>query len=324
MPARVAESDGADADTRSGVDAHGGVLRSCCAPSVKHATPFAATTAPGADGRDPVPTIALPGGTFLMGTDRHDGYPEDREGPVREVDVEPFEVDATAVTIDRFARFVDRTGYVTDAERYGWSFVFAGFLGDDAQPTRGVVDAPWWRQVHGADWRRPEGPRSEVEDRGNHPVTHVSWRDAAAYARWAGKRLPTEAEWEYAARGGLVQQRFPWGDELEPAGEHRMNVWQGDFPTHNTRADGYAGTAPVRSYLPNAFGLFEMTGNVWEWTAGWYDGAGGLRAMRGGSYLCHASYCNRYRVDARSGNTEDSSTGNIGFRCVRSLQEVTT
>jgi formylglycine-generating enzyme required for sulfatase activity len=161
-----------------------------------------------------------------------------------------------------------------------------------------------------------------VDGRGDHPVVHVSWSDASAYARWAGKRLPTEAEWEYAARGGLVQRRFPWGDELEPGGEHRMNVWQGVFPGVNTTDDGHAGTAPVRSYPPNAFGLFEMTGNVWEWTTGWYDEAGGVRTMRGGSYLCHASYCNRYRVDARSGNTADSSTGNLGFRCVRTAEAV--
>jgi sulfatase modifying factor 1 len=174
--------------------------------------------------------------------------------------------------------------------------------------------------VYGADWRHPEGPWSDIDGRRDHPVTHVSWDDASAYARWTGKRLPTEAEWEYAARSGLVQRRFPWGDELEPNGEHRMNVWQGVFPSLNTLADGYAGTAPVRSYPANGFGLFEMTGNVWEWTTGRYDRAGGIRTMRGGSYLCHASYCNRYRVDARSGNAADSSTGNLGFRCVRSEQ----
>jgi formylglycine-generating enzyme required for sulfatase activity len=266
--------------------------------------------------------VTLPGGAFLMGTDRDDGYPEDSEGPVRDVRVGAFEIDATAVTNDAFARFAGATGYLTDAERFGWSFVFAGFLPDGAAPTRGVAAAPWWRQVHSADWRHPEGPWSSVDGRGDHPVVHVSWSDASAYARWASKRLPTEAEWEYAARGGLVQRRFPWGDELEPGGEHRMNVWQGVFPGVNTTDDGHAGTAPVRSYPPNAFGLFEMTGNVWEWTTGWYDEAGGVRTMRGGSYLCHASYCNRYRVDARSGNTADSSTGNLGFRCVRTAEAV--
>ena len=262
--------------------------------------------------------VALSGGTFLMGTDREDGYPEDSEGPVREVSVAPFEIDATAVTNDAFGRFAGATGYLTHAERFGWSFVFAGFLSDGAQPTRGVAAAPWWRQVYGADWRHPEGHGSNVGDRGAHPVVHVSWSDASAYAQWAGKRLPSEAEWEYAARGGLVQRRFPWGDELEPGGQHRMNVWQGVFPSRNTLEDGYAGTAPVRSYPPNGFALFEMTGNVWEWTTGWYGRVAEVRTMRGGSYLCHASYCNRYRVDARSGNTADSSTGNLGFRCVRS------
>jgi formylglycine-generating enzyme required for sulfatase activity len=262
--------------------------------------------------------IALAGGQFLMGNDRDYAYAEDREGPVREVVVEPLEMDETAVTNERFASFVAASGHVTDAERFGWSFVFAGFLPNDAPATRGVAAAPWWRQVYGADWRHPEGPASNLEARGEHPVTHVSWRDASAYAAWTGKRLPTEAEWEYGARGGLVQKRFPWGDELEPEGQHRMNVGQGTFPRRNTMDDGYAGTAPVRSYPPNGFGLFEMTGNVWEWTTGSYDPSGKLLTMRGGSYLCHASYCNRYRVDARSGSTADSSTGNLGFRCVRS------
>jgi sulfatase modifying factor 1 len=252
-----------------------------------------------------------------MGTNRNYAYLEDHEGPVREVVVAPFEIDETTVTTSAFSRFVEATGHVTDAQRFGWSFVFAGFLPDEAEPTRGVASAPWWRQVYGADWSHPEGPGSNIDARADHPVTHVSWSDASAYAAWAGKRLPTEAEWEYAARGGLVQQRFPWGDEREPDGEHRMNVWQGDFPSLNTLDDGYAGTAPVRSYPPNGFGLYEMTGNVWEWTKSPFDATGETRTMRGGSYLCHESYCNRYRVDARSANTPDSSTGNLGFRCVR-------
>ncbi len=259
-----------------------------------------------------------------MGTDRGYGDPDDREGPAHLATIAPFEIDVTTVTNQAFAAFVEATDHRTDAERFGWSFVFAGFLPDDAPLTAAVSDAPWWRQVFGADWRHPEGPWSRADERGTHPVTHVSWRDALAYAAWAGKRLPTEAEWEYAARGGLVQQRFPWGDELEPGGEHRMNVWQGTFPSHDTRADGYSGTAPVRSFPPNAFGLFEMTGNVWEWTADAFGPNAQARAMRGGSYLCHDSYCNRYRVDARSSNTPDSSTGNLGFRCVRSIQQEAT
>ncbi len=274
----------------------------------------AGTAAPAAPSASPM--VDLPGGAFLMGHDRPDGYPEDAEGPARGVTVAPFAIHPVAVTNGAFAEFVESTGHVTDAERFGWSFVFAGFLPDDAPPTRGVAGAEWWRQVFGADWRHPQGPWSDLDGRETHPVVHVSWWDADAFARWAGKRLPTEAEWEYAARGGLVQQRFPWGDELEPGGEQRMNVWQGTFPRVNTLEDGYAGTAPVRSYAPNGYGLYEMTGNVWEWTASWFDPSRQARVMRGGSYLCHASYCNRYRVDSRSSNSPDSSTGNLGFRCV--------
>ena len=174
----------------------------------------------------------------------------------------------------------------------------------------------------GADWRHPEGPRSGVDDRWDHPVVHVSWHDATSYSAWAGVRLPREAEWEYAARGGLEGRRFPWGDTLRPDGEHRMNVWQGRFPTHNTLDDGYLGTAPVHAFAANGYGLHNMTGNVWEWTVDAFDAApgaraaAGRRALRGGSYLCHGSYCRRYRVSARMGSTPDSSAGNIGFRVV--------
>jgi sulfatase modifying factor 1 len=274
----------------------------------------------------------LPSGAFLMGTDDAAGYPTDGEGPVREVRVNPFWIDATAVSNARFAAFVAATGYVTEAERSGWSFVFAGLLPDGFPSTRAVAAAPWWRQVEGADWRHPEGPHTGIDDRMNHPVVHVSWVDAMTYCGWAGARLPTEAEWEYAARGGLEQQRYPWGDELTPRGEHRMNVWQGAFPSRNTCDDGYYGTAPVDAFPPNGYGLFHMTGNVWEWCLDWFHPtyhvrasrdnptgppAGTYKVMRGGSYLCHASYCFRYRVAARSSNTPDSSTGNLGFRCAR-------
>jgi formylglycine-generating enzyme required for sulfatase activity len=278
--------------------------------------------------------VRLDGGAFLMGTDGPWAYPDDGEVPIHEVRLRPFFVDTTAVTNDAFAAFVDATGHVTDAERFGWSFVFAGLLPADFEETRAVAQAQWWRQVNGATWNRPEGPQSNVRERGDHPVVHVSWRDATEFARWCGKRLPTEAEWEYAARGGLELQLFPWGNDLEPEGEHRMNVFQGSFPTENTGADGYLGTAPVTAFQPNAFGLYNTTGNVWEWCADWYGAryyaisaaddppgpdSGTHRVMRGGSYLCHASYCRRYRVGARSGNEPDASTGNLGFRCARSI-----
>jgi formylglycine-generating enzyme required for sulfatase activity len=264
-----------------------------------------------------------------MGTDDSLGYPADGEGPVRAVTVSPFRIAATTVTNDEFARFVGETGWATDAERLGTSFVFGGLLPDDFPPTRGVVQAAWWREVEGASWAHPEGPQSSIEDRGDHPVLHVSWDDAQAFCLWAEARLPTEAEWEYAARGGLEQKPFPWGNDLEPGGKHRMNVWQGQFPLDDTGKDGYRGTAPADAFPPNEYGLFNMTGNVWEWCADWFhpthhlEGSdrdpsgpptGTARVMRGGSYLCHDSYCRRYRVSARSANTPDSSTGNIGFR----------
>jgi formylglycine-generating enzyme required for sulfatase activity len=256
----------------------------------------------------------MPGGRFAMGSDDPWSYPEDGEGPVRQVEVDGFAIDAYCVSNARFADFVAATGHVSDAERFGVSFVFGGLLPDDFPPTRGVVGTEWWREVPGANWRHPEGPQSDVTDRADHPVVHVSWRDATAFCAWAGVRLPTEVQWEYAARGGLEGRRFPWGDRLRPDGEHRMNVWQGTFPTHNTLADGHLGTAPVDAFPPNGFGLFNMTGNVWEWTADPFTPE--RLALRGGSYLCHSSYCRRYRVSARMGSTPDSSSGNVGFRCV--------
>ena len=183
-----------------------------------------------------------------MGAKDPDGFPDDREGPIREVRVEPFEIAPRAVTNAEFAAFAEATGHVTRAERFGWSFVFAGLLPDDFADTRAVARAPWWRQVEGATWRAPEGPGSSIGERDDHPVVHVSWTDARAYCGWAGRRLPTEAEWEFAARGGLEQKRFPWGDDLTPGGRHRCNIWQGTFPDHNTLEDGFLGTAPVDSF----------------------------------------------------------------------------
>lgn len=270
--------------------------------------------------------ITLPGGSFRMGTD--DGSNADGEGPVRTVRLDPFEISAHAVTNHDFADFVSETGYRTDAEGYGWSYVFAGFL--KAGLRRGAPRperAPWWCGIRGAYWNAPEGPGSSVEERATHPVVHVSWNDATAYCRWAGVRLPTEAEWEFAARGGLDQRRYPWGDELMPDGEFRCNIWQGQFPTRNTAADGYRGTAPVDAFAPNGYGLHNVAGNVWEWCADRWGTehrslinprgpkTGTDRVIRGGSYLCHESYCNRYRVAARTANSPDSTSGNTGFRC---------
>ena len=299
------------------------------------------------DARDIIPSASvIPrrwspviGGTFLMGS--NDGrFPEDGEGPVRPVTVSPFEIACHTVSNLQFGDFVRDTGYTTDAERHGWSFVFEGLLSDEFKRRAGsrVVETPWWIVVPHAYWAQPEGPPTTILDRLDHPVIHISWNDATAYCAWSKTRLPTEAEWEIAARGGLEEAIYPWGNELTPGGEHRCNIWQGNFPDRNTAADGYAGTAPVHAFPPNGYGLHNVAGNVWEWCQDYfspryhhaisaenplYAEPGPNRSLRGGSFLCHESYCNRYRVAARSSNTPDASASNIGFRVVRDDRKAT-
>ncbi|WP_110180556.1 formylglycine-generating enzyme family protein [Nocardioides solisilvae] len=313
---------------------------SCCAGGGAPASGGAAV----ADAYRPSPGAAvrkgqvrIPGGTVAMGDTFGEGDPADGEQPVHAVALAPYWMDETAVTNQAFARFVRETGHVTEAEELGVSPVF--HLAVRAHPRdvlHPVVGLPWWWAVRGADWRHPAGPLSSVDQLPHHPVVHVTWRDADAYCRWAGKRLPTEAEWEHAARGGLVGARFPWGDEPTERGAWRLNIFQGDFPLHNTAEDGHPTTAPVRSYRPNGHGLWNTVGNVWEWCADWFSPteyadralaadlpvadprgprSGEQRVMRGGSYLCHDSYCRRYRVAARSSSTPDSASANVGFRC---------
>jgi formylglycine-generating enzyme len=281
--------------------------------------------------------VRLDGGPFLMGTESPEAFALDGEGPVREVFLDPFYIDVHPVTNLQFAEFIDAARYKTEAERIGWSFVFQGHIPPDRYQElvrQTVAGAPWWCRIQDAFWRRPEGPDSSIDDRPHHPVVHVSWNDAVEYSRWAGKRLPTEAEWEYAARGGLTQKLYPWGDELTPGGRHLCNIWQGDFPVLDLADDGYSSVAPVDAFPANGYGLYSITGNTWEWCNDWFDAryhetatrtnpvgppSGGARVIKGGSYLCHRSYCNRYRVAARTANTPDSSTTNMGFRCVRDV-----
>jgi len=314
------------------------IKKSCCAPSSGHQTrpedsDLGSKISPEVAAALHLRMIELPGGSFLMGTDTTEGFPQDGEGPIREVCLDPYSIDKYPVTNDDFSQFVQATKYRTDAERFGWSFVFWTHISRkrfDEIVEDQVIGAPWWCKVRGARWDQPEGPGSHIRGRGKHPVVHVSWHDAVAFAAWTRRRLPTEAEWEYAARGGLVGKLYPWGDKLRSGGKHLCNIWQGKFPIEDTAEDGYAGTCPVDAFPPNAFGLFSVTGNTWEWCADWFDAEfhrtadhrnpqgppqGTARVMKGGSFLCHKSYCNRYRVAARSSNTPDSSTANIGFRC---------
>jgi len=309
---------------------------SCCTPSRTNPGKERSKTHFQSGGASTEGMIKLPGGTFLMGTEDKEGFPADGEGPVREITLEPFYIGPTTVTNADFEKFIKVTGYRTDAERFKWSFVFYGLLSEEVLATHPQVAAqtPWWCAIQGACWDHPEGPETNLQGRMSHPVVHVSWNDTQAYCQWSGKRLPTEAEWEYAARGGLEQKKFPWGDKLTPKGQHRCNIWQGNFPEYNSLEDGYLGTAPARSFRPNGYGLYNVSGNVWEWCGDWFSPTfhqqdrrnnpkgpekGEAKVIRGGSFLCHRSYCNRYRVAARSSNSMDSSTSNMGFRCVASV-----
>lgn len=300
--------------------------KSCCAPSraPREGGSAEEVTVRSPDAGSGDGMVELGGGTFLMGAEGPEIWPTDGEGPVREVAVKPFRIDRTAVTNEDFAAFVAATAYVTEAERYGWSFVFHKQIPKQHRkhvPLVAVDGTAWWARLDKADWRKPGGPGTNLKKIGDHPVVHVSWNDAVAYATWKGKRLPTEAEWEFAARGGLEQKIYPWGDELLPGGKHRCNIWQGRFPQEDTGDDGYTGTAPAKSFRANGYGLYHCVGNVWEWTADWFAGPDSGRVIRGGSYLCHESYCNRYRNSARTKNTPDSSTGHTGFRCAVSVAE---
>ncbi|GAB3618271.1 formylglycine-generating enzyme family protein [Okibacterium endophyticum] len=275
---------------------------------------------------------SIPAGSFTMGDSYGDGRVGDGETRRHTVELDAFSIDETTVTNDAFARFIDATGYQTDAEKFGFSAVFHLLLAcDDADVMGRPSGTPWWLGVRDADWRHPGGRNSTIDGLGDHPVVHVSWNDAQAYCDWSGRRLPTEAEWEYASRGGLVDARYPWGDEIDLTDGWPCNIWQGRFPVDNLADDGFIGTAPVRTYRPNGYGLWQTVGNVWEWCSDWFDvgfydrsethnpsgpESGDQRVMRGGSFLCHDSYCNRYRNSARSSNTPDSSMSNAGFRTV--------
>jgi formylglycine-generating enzyme len=294
------------------------------------------------------------GREFLMGCEA--GYPD--EAPARRVTVGDFWIDETPITNAQFAEFIAATGYRTLAETAPDPRDYPGMLPEMAKPASAVFVRParrmepahpsqWWQYVFAADWRHPQGPASGVADRMDHPVVHVAYADAEAYARWAGKSLPTEAEWEFAARGGLEGAMYAWGDELAPRGRMLANYWQGEFPWQNTLADGYEGTSPVRAYPPNGFGLYDMIGNVWEWTVDWYGAqrrpasapccagpAGcavseqesydpatpnlriGRKVLKGGSFLCAANYCQRYRPAAKFPQPVESPTSHLGFRCI--------
>tara|TARA_Y100000766_G_scaffold169468_1_gene145545 strand:- start:4211 stop:5179 length:969 start_codon:yes stop_codon:yes gene_type:complete len=313
----------------------------CCTPSRDHSDPNTKKScllrSPDA-GSDKGMTMVKKG-MFSMGAEGPECWSGDGEGPVHQVSLEDYFIDQTSVTNESFSTFVDATGYQSEAERFGWSFVFHNQI-PKAHLKRLTFDrafgVEWWAKVEGASWKKPGGPGTNIRKIMNHPVVHISWHDAEAFCHWAGKRLPTEAEWECAARGGQEGLAYPWGNELTPANKHRCNIWQGEFPKKDLGADGYRGTAPARSFPANDFGLYNMVGNTWDWVADWFDphyytqspvrepagpGSGTEKVIRGGSFLCHESYCNRYRNSARSKVTPDSTTCHLSFRCALSPAE---
>jgi sulfatase modifying factor 1 len=279
-------------------------------------------------GGRPAETIAVKGGETFVGTN-DPIITGDGEGPERKVLLQDFHLEVETVTVRRFAEFVEATGQITESERFGMSAVFSPLLMDQAMVTGGVANTPWWTRIDGATWKEPEGPGSSIDGRLDHPVTHVSWNDAMAFAAWVGGRLPSEAEWEHVARGGNRHRRYPWGDE-EPTDDLVFcNIWQGQFPRHNTLADGYFGTAPARSFEPSEAGFYNLSGNVWEWSGDAFKVRSLSKAakvrneqarksadkvLKGGSFLCHKSYCYRYRIAARMGLSADSASSNTGFR----------
>lgn len=272
--------------------------------------------------------IAVRGGETFVGT-HQPALVVDGEGPERKLHINDFFLEAETVTVSRFAQFVEATGYVSEAERFGCAAVFSGLLEDKKRVADNVAQTPWWARVDGAIWKTPEGPGSTIDTRMDHPVTQVSWNDALAFSSWVGGRLPTEAEWEHAARGGNRRRRYPWGDEEPTDDVVFCNIWQGRFPEHNTLADGFLGTAPARSFTPTEDGLYNLSGNVWEWTSDPFrvrslsrqakarneqSRKSADKVLKGGSFLCHKSYCYRYRIAARMGLSPESASSNTGFR----------
>ncbi|MBX0299068.1 formylglycine-generating enzyme family protein [Cryobacterium sp. 1639] len=330
--AGAGSAHGAHDDTRAqpgGASAPGGISAPYSAAAHSSGTP-AGTPAATPTPRHALAQALIPTQVFSMGDADGAGNPGDGETPVHDVRVEAFSIDATTVTNAAFARFVAATGYRTESERFGYSAVFHLALEAELDDVVGQPpQTPWWLGVRGADWAHPAGALSSIAELAEHPVVQVSWNDALAYCAWAGRRLPTEAEWECSARGGLAGRRYPWGDEWTDG--QRCNIWQGRFPSVNTLADGWLATAPVHAFAPNGYGLWQSVGNVWEWCSDWWSegyyasssvenptgpATGAQRSMRGGSYLCHDSYCNRYRNSARASNTPDSAAANVGFRTV--------